>query len=232
MYARVWERVRRVSMLAGLLVIATANPSMQAMADPAVPGQFRAACVKVDITPDTPQWLHGYGPRQSEGVHDRIYHRIAAMDDGATTFFLVSTDICTISPSFYRRLLQETGARDGHQAGADLVVDHPHPFGAPCGAAEPGPAFRRNPWRSVLDSTRYGLLGAGDGCLGEGHPGSPVAAGTRALGYRLGHGPRQCEPPRAQRGRADRLGRQSRRAGGPPDSACFGWNGPTAHSSA
>jgi len=24
------------------------------------PGKFRAACVKVDITPDTPQWLHGY----------------------------------------------------------------------------------------------------------------------------------------------------------------------------
>ncbi len=63
--------------------------------------QFRAACVKVDITPDTPQWLHGYAPRQSEGVHDRIYHRIAAMDDGDKTFFLVSTDICTIDPSFY-----------------------------------------------------------------------------------------------------------------------------------
>jgi neutral ceramidase len=77
--------------------------------------EFHAAAVKVDITPDTPQWLHGYAPRQSTGVRDRIYHRIAAMDDGTTTFFLVSSDICTISSAFYRdfcaRLEKETGIR-------------------------------------------------------------------------------------------------------------------------
>jgi hypothetical protein len=74
--------------------------------------------VKVDITPDTPQWLQGYGPRQSTSVHDRIYHRIAVMDDGRTTFYLVSTDICTISPAFYqsfcRRLAQETDIDPAH----------------------------------------------------------------------------------------------------------------------
>lgn len=77
--------------------------------------EFRAACVKVDITPDTPQWLHGYAPRQSTGVRDRIFHRIAAMDDGTTTFYLVSSDICTISSAFYRdfcaRLEGETGIK-------------------------------------------------------------------------------------------------------------------------
>ena len=71
--------------------------------------------MKVDITPDTPQWLHGYGPRQSEGVHDRLYHRIVAMDDGTTTFYLVSTDVCTISPALYRavckRLEQKLGIK-------------------------------------------------------------------------------------------------------------------------
>jgi len=116
---RIWKRVRRVSMLVGLLVVAIANPylAMNTMADPAVPGQFRAACVKVDITPDTPQWLQGYGPRQSEGVHDRIYHRIVAMDDGVATFFLVSTDICTVSPSFYHafqeKLQRQTEIKPG-----------------------------------------------------------------------------------------------------------------------
>ncbi len=84
-------------------------------AEPGASGQFRAACVKVEITPDTPQWLHGYGPRQSEGVHDRLYHRLAALDDGTTTFFLVSTDICTVDPSYYhafcQRLQRETGIR-------------------------------------------------------------------------------------------------------------------------
>lgn len=81
----------------------------------ATAGPFRAASVKVDITPDKPQWLHGYAPRKSEGVHDRIYHRIVAVDDGRTTFILVSTDVCTITPSFYhemcKKLERETGIR-------------------------------------------------------------------------------------------------------------------------
>ena len=80
-------------------------------------GEFRAACVKVDITPDTPQWLHGYGPRKSTGVHDKIYHRIVAMDDGSTQFFLVSTDVATISPSFHDEVCRDgfpsTDERDG-----------------------------------------------------------------------------------------------------------------------
>jgi len=46
-------------------------------------GAFRASAVKVDITPKTPQWLMGYGPRTSTGVHDPIFHRIVAMDDAA-----------------------------------------------------------------------------------------------------------------------------------------------------
>ncbi len=83
------------------------------------PGKtFRAACVKVDITPDTPQWMQGYGPRKSSGVHDKIYHRIVAMDDGTTQFFLVSTDICTVLPSFYdefrKKLSRQTGIDPEH----------------------------------------------------------------------------------------------------------------------
>ena len=42
-----------------------------------LPGEFRAAFVKVDITPKTSQWLLGYGPRKSTGVLDPIYHRVA-----------------------------------------------------------------------------------------------------------------------------------------------------------
>lgn len=62
---------------------------------------FRAAAVKVDITPQTPQWLLGYGPRQSTGVHDPIHHRVLAMDDGRTQFYLISSDICLFSPRLY-----------------------------------------------------------------------------------------------------------------------------------
>ncbi len=79
----------------------------------ATEGSFRAACVKVDITPSTPQWMRGYAPRKSSGVHDKIYHRIVAMDDGTTQFFLVSTDACSFSPSFYDRMCRELHHRTG-----------------------------------------------------------------------------------------------------------------------
>jgi len=64
-------------------------------------GAFRASAVKVDITPKTPQWLMGYGPRTSTGVHDPIFHRILAMDDGQTQFYLISSDLCLFSPGLY-----------------------------------------------------------------------------------------------------------------------------------
>lgn len=74
-------------------------------------GVFRASVVKVDITPDNPQMLLGYQARQSTGVHDKIYHRIVALDDGTTQFFIISTDVCLVSPSEYdkvsARLLKE-----------------------------------------------------------------------------------------------------------------------------
>jgi neutral ceramidase len=68
---------------------------------PKAPGILRASVVKVDITPESPKMLLGYAARQSTGIYDRIYHRIIALDDGVTQFFLVSSDICVISPSEY-----------------------------------------------------------------------------------------------------------------------------------
>jgi neutral ceramidase len=62
---------------------------------------FRAAVVKVNITPDKPKQLLGYAARQSTGVYDSIYHRIVVMDDGKTQFYLVSTEICEYSPAVY-----------------------------------------------------------------------------------------------------------------------------------
>jgi neutral ceramidase len=68
---------------------------------------FRAAVVKVDITPGDSQMLLGYQARKSVGVHDRIYHRIVIMDDGSKQFFLVSSDICEFSPSQYDRVANQ-----------------------------------------------------------------------------------------------------------------------------
>ena len=79
----------------------------------ALAGTFRASVVKIDITPDSPQWLLGYDPRQSTGVHDHIFHRIVALDDGQTQFFLISTEICLYSPSLYDEVTRELSAQMG-----------------------------------------------------------------------------------------------------------------------
>lgn len=65
---------------------------------------FKASVVKVDITPDTPQYLAGYGARQSTGILDRIYHRIVVLDDGVKQFFLVSSDFGKIDPTLYHQV--------------------------------------------------------------------------------------------------------------------------------
>jgi hypothetical protein len=70
-------------------------------------GAFRAAAVKVDITPATPKILLGYNPRTSTGIHDRIFHRVIALDDGRTQFFLASSDLCLFSPELYDEVAAE-----------------------------------------------------------------------------------------------------------------------------
>lgn len=88
---------------------------------------FRAGAAKVDITPNDSQWLMGYAARQSKGVHDHIYHRVLALDDGATQFYLIASDLCLFSPSVY----QEVAARVSKQTGVPALnfwwsVNHSH----------------------------------------------------------------------------------------------------------
>ena len=71
---------------------------------PVSKAQFRAAVVKEDITPSDAQYLLGYNERKSTGVLDHIYHRILAIDDGVTQFFIISTDLCLYSPSEYDKV--------------------------------------------------------------------------------------------------------------------------------
>lgn len=79
---------------------------------------LRASAVKVDITPESSQWLSGYAPRKSTDVLDRIYHRVLALESGAAQFYLLSSDLCLFSPSLYdsvmRDLQQETGIDPKH----------------------------------------------------------------------------------------------------------------------
>lgn len=102
------------------LTLAAGPRARRVGAAQAVPtgGGFRAAAVKVDITPDTPQWLMGYQARQSTGVLDPIYHRVLMLDAAGDTLVLISSDLCLFSPTLYdsvtRDLRQATGIDPAH----------------------------------------------------------------------------------------------------------------------
>ncbi|MDH3650961.1 MAG: neutral/alkaline non-lysosomal ceramidase N-terminal domain-containing protein [Saprospiraceae bacterium] len=88
---------------------------------------FKASVVKRDITPQDSQQLLGYGARKSTGIHDRIYHRIVALDDGTNQFYLVSSDICLVSPSEYDRVKRKIVEK--HAIGSNQfwwTVTHTH----------------------------------------------------------------------------------------------------------
>lgn len=56
--------------------------------------EFRAAAGKVEITPDRPVWIAGYGiNRRSEGVHDPLWARCLVMQNGDQTIALVCADL-------------------------------------------------------------------------------------------------------------------------------------------
>jgi hypothetical protein len=91
-------------MISLFLMLSLLLPGEVSAQKPASPSTFRASVVKIDITPDDSQNLLGYGARISTGTHDPIFHKINVLDDGITQFFLISSDICLISPSEYDRV--------------------------------------------------------------------------------------------------------------------------------
>jgi len=69
--------------------------------------EFRAAVVKVEITPESPQMLRGYSPRMSTKVRDPLYHRIVTLAKDDTKFVFIASDLCSLSPAYCDRV---TGA--------------------------------------------------------------------------------------------------------------------------
>jgi hypothetical protein len=100
--------------VAGLSVLsvslsATPRPALQPRTSTAGAGTagLRAAAVKVDITPQSSQWLSGYQPRQSTGVLDPIFHRVLAIESAGTPLFLIASDLCLFSPELYDSVTSE-----------------------------------------------------------------------------------------------------------------------------
>lgn len=78
--------------------------------------EFRAAVVKVEITPETPQMLRGYGPRMSTKVRDPLYHRIVALAKDDAKFVFIASDLCSLSPAYCDRVTHALAAELGMPA--------------------------------------------------------------------------------------------------------------------
>jgi len=63
---------------------------------------LRAGIAKIDITPEKPVQMHGYGSIVSKGVHDPLSIRVAAFENNDKQLVLVSTDI----HSYHRRTFE------------------------------------------------------------------------------------------------------------------------------
>src|SRR5687767_6356435 len=113
---------------------------------------FRAAVVKVNITPKSPKQLLGYAARLSTGIHDSIYHRIIVLDDGATRFYLVSTEVCEFAPSEYDRVASMLNKKLGIKpANFWWTVSHTH--SAPeVGVPGLGEAFMGDRFEHTVDT--------------------------------------------------------------------------------
>ena len=70
---------------------------------------LEAGVAKVEITPPVGTPLNGYGARMgrdSLGVHDPLYARCLYLNDGETSLFLVTSDLCVINRELRERVLQ------------------------------------------------------------------------------------------------------------------------------
>jgi len=81
-------------------------------------GILRAGVAKIDITPSLPVKLYGYSSRKnySEGVHDRLYARVVAMENGGDRLLMISSDLGSYSeevfPVIRHQILERFGLEE------------------------------------------------------------------------------------------------------------------------
>jgi hypothetical protein len=71
-------------------------------------GRLRASWIKVNITPKSPMPMAGYAPRDHfDSVHDSIYVRILAVDNGGVQCFIISADLLIFPPALKNKIVQQ-----------------------------------------------------------------------------------------------------------------------------
>jgi hypothetical protein len=146
------NQLNRLLLIVFLVMISNIINSQNIKSGAARVKEFRASVVKINITPHNSQNLLGYNARKSTGVNDSIYHRIVALDDGITQFFLVSTEICIISPAEYDRVAEKIKSQLGISP-MNLWWSTTHTHSAPeCGKAGLDKIFMGERYQHEVDS--------------------------------------------------------------------------------
>lgn len=74
-------------------------------------GPLRAAWATLNITPRSAKPMAGYAPRyQFESVHDSLFIRILAIDNGGITCFIISADLLIFPPLLKEKLTAHSSA--------------------------------------------------------------------------------------------------------------------------
>ncbi len=67
---------------------------------------FKAGWSEINITPKSPMPMAGYAPRNHfDSVHDSIYVRILAIDNGGIQCFIISADLLIFPPALKNKIL-------------------------------------------------------------------------------------------------------------------------------
>ena len=73
--------------------------------------KLRAGWAKVNITPRSPMPMAGYAPRDHfDSIHDSVYVRILAIDNGGIRCFIISADMLIFPPALKNKILREKNA--------------------------------------------------------------------------------------------------------------------------
>ena len=90
--------------------------------------RLRAGSATVDITPDHPVVMSGYGARdgRSTGVHDRLFATTLVLDDGAATVAIASIDVLNVSRELTHRVTTALSRRGVELDAIILAGTHTH----------------------------------------------------------------------------------------------------------